>query len=422
MDLLFPSNYMPRKYFYYSFREIFKEISSRLGELTKDTEKGYHKIICLPVIFLTVGPKIGNSMDTKEQQVWNILNTLEDPLTKLSFGSLLKESDFDRIREKIVLSLKLSYPADTLIPEIQTRIQKALANNGVSGVTVNIKWQVFPSAVRLGLERINEVRNVIAIASGKGGVGKSTTTVNLASSLALEGARVGILDGDIYGPSIPAMLGVPKHSTSYENKLMEPVIAQGLQTNSIGFLIGTERPAIWRGPMIAQAIEQLLKQTNWKDLDYLLIDMPPGTGDIALTLAQRAPMVGVLIVTTPQDIALLDVRKAINMFRNVNVLPLGVLENMSVHVCPHCGHTQHLFGKEGGRTVSEQYKIPYLGAVPIDLKIRENTDNGSPIILSDTECKTSKIYRNAALQLAAKLSLLPRDDSKKFPTMKIKPA
>ncbi len=249
-----------------------------------------------------------------------------------------------------------------------------------------------------------EIRHIIAIASGKGGVGKSTVAVNLALALKAEGAKVGILDADIYGPSQPTMLGARTHLTSNDGKRAEPVLAHGLQAMSVGFLIGDDQPMIWRGPMATQALHQMLTDTNWHDLDYLVIDLPPGTGDIQLSLAQKIPLSGAVIVTTPQDIALLDAKKALQMFRKVNVPVLGVVENMSTHVCGKCGHEEAIFGAGGGDKMAQQYGIELLGQIPLDIKIREQADGGKPTVVAEPDGMLAQRYRDIARKLAAMLT------------------
>jgi ATP-binding protein involved in chromosome partitioning len=263
------------------------------------------------------------------------------------------------------------------------------------------------------------VKNIIAIASGKGGVGKSTTAVNLALALKAEGATVGILDADIYGPSQPRMLGVTDKPKSPDGKTLEPLMGHGVQSMSIGYLIEEETPMIWRGPMVTQALEQLLNDTDWQDVDYLIIDLPPGTGDIQLTLAQKVPVSGALIITTPQDIALLDARKALKMFEKVDVRVLGIVENMSIHICSECGHEEHIFGKGGGQSMSEEYEVDFVGALPLDKQIREEVDNGNPTVASDPDGRITQIYREIARRVAAKLSLQAKEFSAKFPNIVI---
>ena len=270
-----------------------------------------------------------------------------------------------------------------------------------------------------GVPLLPGVKNIIAIASGKGGVGKSTTTVNLALALAAEGARVGILDADIYGPSQPMMMGISGKPESMDGKSMEPMIGHGVQVMSIGFIVEPDQAMIWRGPMATQALDQLLRQTNWQDLDYLLVDMPPGTGDIQLTLSQRVPLTGAVIVTTPQDIALLDARKGVSMFEKVGVPIIGVVENMAVYCCPNCGHTEHIFGQGGGMKMSQDFNMPYLGALPLNLSIREQADSGRPSVVADPDGEIAGIYRSVARQVAVAVAKKAKDYSSKFPTITV---
>jgi len=290
---------------------------------------------------------------------------------------------------------------------------------GVSNVSVNITTKVISHAVQRGVQLMPNVKNIIAVASGKGGVGKSTTAANLALALAAEGASVGLLDADIYGPSQPMMLGIEGRPESEDGKTMEPLENHGVQVMSIGFLDDQDEAMIWRGPMATQALEQLLRQTNWKDLDYLIVDMPPGTGDIQLTLSQRVPMTGAVIVTTPQDIALLDAKKGIKMFEKVGVPILGIVENMAVHICSNCGHVEHIFGSEGGKKMAEQYQMDYLGALPLDINIRLQADSGKPTVVADPDGEVAGIYKAVARQVAVGIAEKAKDFSAKFPTISI---
>jgi len=273
--------------------------------------------------------------------------------------------------------------------------------------------------VQRGVALLPKVKNIVAVASGKGGVGKSTTAVNLALALAAEGARVGILDADIYGPSLPMMMGIEGRPESADGKTMEPLENYGVQVISIGFLVDKDEAMIWRGPMATQALEQLLRQTNWKDLDYLIVDMPPGTGDIQLTLSQRVPMTGSVIVTTPQDIALLDARKGIKMFEKVGVPILGIVENMAVHVCSKCGHMEHIFGADGGKKMAAQYNMDYLGSLPLDMQIRLQADSGHPTVVSDPDSDVAGLYKTVARKVALAIAAKNKDFSSKFPSIKI---
>ena len=322
---------------------------------------------------------------------------------------------------RVTLDVVLGYPAKGFEAELSATLVKKIKDaTGARDVTVSVSSKVATHAVQRGVKPLPQVKNVIAVASGKGGVGKSTTAVNLALALSAEGARVGILDADIYGPSQPQMLGIGgARPDSKDGKTMEPMEAHGLQAMSIGFLIDAETPMIWRGPMVTQALEQLLRDTNWHDLDYLVIDLPPGTGDIQLTLSQKVPVSGAIIVTTPQDIALLDARKGLKMFEKVNVPVLGIVENMSIHICSKCGHAEHIFGEGGGERMSKDYNVDLLGSLPLDIRIREQADGGKPTVAVDPNGRIAQIYREIARRVAAKLSLQARDYSTKFPSIVI---
>lgn len=320
----------------------------------------------------------------------------------------------------VSIEVVLGFPAKGYQDELAEQLTKRIkAIDGVDSVTVNTSWVITSHAVQAGVKPIEGVKNIIAIASGKGGVGKSTTAVNLALALSVEGATVGILDADIYGPSQPTMLGTSAKPETIDGKSLQPVTSYHLQSMSIGYLIDEETPMIWRGPMVTQALEQLLRDTVWKDLDYLIIDLPPGTGDIQLTLAQKVPVSGAIIVTTPQDIALLDARKALKMFEKVEIPVLGVVENMSTHICSECGHEEHIFGSGGGNSMAEQYDVDFLGALPLDIRIREETDAGKPTVVADPEHPISQTYRDISRRVAAKLAKRKKDYSSKFPNIVI---
>ncbi|MDR2853353.1 MAG: iron-sulfur cluster carrier protein ApbC [Burkholderiaceae bacterium] len=318
----------------------------------------------------------------------------------------------------VAFTLELGYPAASQ----HTAIGEALATAargvpGVGQVSVQIVTKIIGHAVQRGLPLLPGVRNVIAVASGKGGVGKSTTAVNLALALAQEGARVGLLDADIYGPSLPMMLGISGRPESLDGQTMEPLQNHGVQAMSIGLLVNDDQAMIWRGPMATQALDQMLHQTNWRDLDYLVVDMPPGTGDIQLSLAQRVPITGAVIITTPQDIALLDVKRAVAMFQKVSVPILGVVENMAVHVCSHCGHVEHIFGAGGGKKMAQEYGVEYLGALPLDIRIREQADGGQPTVAADPHSEAAEIYRDIARRVAVHIAQKAKDFSAKFPNI-----
>ena len=326
------------------------------------------------------------------------------------------EIEGDQVKVKVSLGFPAQGAREAIAAALSERIK---AVPGVSAVQVEVDWEIKAHSVQKSLKPIGQVKNIIAVASGKGGVGKSTTAVNLALALAAEGAQVGILDADIYGPSQPRMLGITGKPESKDGNSLEPMTSHGLQAMSIGFLIDEETPMIWRGPMVTQALEQLLNDTNWGELDYLVIDLPPGTGDTQLTLAQKVPVSGAIIVTTPQDIALLDARKGLKMFQKVEVPVLGIVENMSIHICSKCGHEEHIFGQGGGASMSEQYGVQLLGSLPLDIHIREEADSGKPTVVAQPESRISEIYREIARKTAAKLSLQAKDYAAKFPRIVI---
>jgi len=322
----------------------------------------------------------------------------------------------DQVRIKVVLGFPAKGIQQTIAEALTEGVSKV---DGVGAAAVEVSWEIKAHSVQKSLKPIDNVKNIIAVASGKGGVGKSTTAVNLALALAAEGAKVGLLDADIYGPSQPRMLGISGQPESKDGRTLEPMVSHDIQTMSIGFLIEEETPMIWRGPMVTQALEQLLNDTNWSDLDYLVIDLPPGTGDTQLTLAQKVPVSGAIIVTTPQDIALLDARKGLKMFQKVEVPVLGIVENMSIHICSKCGHEEHIFGQGGGQSMSDQYGIDLLGALPLDIQIRQETDGGKPTVAAQPESRITQIYREIARKTAAKLSLQAKDYASKFPRIVI---
>ncbi|OZI26131.1 Fe-S-binding ATPase [Bordetella genomosp. 9] len=351
------------------------------------------------------------------QQIKAVLEGVTDPLTGASIGKYVKDRDIHLDAHPLTVAIELGYPARTQQQALRQAAIDALAAAGAPGAQVSVTWKIAAHAVQRSLKPLPNVANIIAVASGKGGVGKSTTAVNLALALAAEGAQVGVLDADIYGPSVPTMLGISGRPVSHDNKSMEPLQGHGLQANSIGFLIDADSPAIWRGPMVTQALEQLLRQTNWRALDYLIVDMPPGTGDIALTLAQKVPVVGAVIVTTPQDIALLDARKGLRMFEKVDVPILGVVENMSMHICSNCGHAEAIFGAGGGKRMAEQYNARWLGGLPLTMNIREQTDAGNPTVVADPASEAAGLYRDIARRVAVAVAELPRDMAGKFPNV-----
>ncbi len=355
-----------------------------------------------------------------QHEIETVLKGYVDPYLKQDLIAAKCVKSIGVAEGKVTLRIELGFPAqgyrDELIATLRARLEREL---GLSDVAITVESKVIAHAVQQGVKPLPGVKNIIAVASGKGGVGKSTTAVNLALALAAEGARVGILDADIYGPSQPTMLGVHQQPESKDGKTLAPVLSHGLQSMSIGYLIEEDTPMVWRGPMVTSALLQLLNDTAWDKLDYLVIDLPPGTGDIQLTLAQKVPVTGALIVSTPQDIALLDARKAVKMFEKVAVPVLGIVENMSTHICSQCGHEEHIFGSGGGERMAADYGIELLGALPLDIRIREETDRGKPTVAAEPESRIALIYREIARKVAARVSLKARDFSAKFPSIVI---
>ncbi len=352
------------------------------------------------------------------ETVQTALKGLIDPNTQIDFVTSKSVKNLKVDSGDISLDITLGYPAKSQFDAIRKSVINALRElPEVKNVSVNVSSQIVAHAVQRGVKLLPGVKNIIAVASGKGGVGKSTTAVNLALALSAEGANVGMLDADIYGPSQPTMLGITGRPESVQENTMEPMEGHGLQTNSIGFLIEEDAPMIWRGPMVTSAFEQILRQTRWRDLDYLIVDMPPGTGDIPLTLAQNVPVTGAVIVTTPQDIALLDARKGLLMFEKVGVPIVGIIENMSTYVCPSCGHEEHIFGTGGGQKMCNDYGADFLGALPLNLSIRQQADAGRPTVVADPDGAISAIYKTIARQVAIKVASLSKDMSSKFPNI-----
>ena len=348
------------------------------------------------------------------------LKTVVDPHTAKDFVTGRQIRNLKIEGDEVAFDVEFGYPAKSLHAALRRQfIAAARSVPGVGNVSVNLVTRITAHAVQRGVQLLPGVKNIIAVASGKGGVGKSTTAANLALALAAEGATVGVLDADIYGPSQPMMLGISGRPESVDGQSMEPMSGHGLQVASIGFLVDPDQAMIWRGPMATQALDQLLRQTNWKDVDYLIVDMPPGTGDIQLTLSQRVPITGAIIVTTPQDIALLDAKKGLTMFEKVGVPILGLVENMAVYCCPNCGHTEHIFGADGGKKMAEQYKLDYLGALPLNMSIREQADSGRPTVVVDPDGEIAAIYKAVARSVAVKIADKAKDFSSKFPTIKV---
>ncbi len=354
-------------------------------------------------------------MVISEQQVQSVLSEITDLSTGKDY---VKGKEARNIRIdgcNVALDIVLGYPAKSVTESIRKQVVDKLATiPGIVSVSVDVSSKIVSHSVQRGVKLIPGVKNIIAVASGKGGVGKSTTAVNLALALASEGASVGILDADIYGPSQPQMLGITGRPESLDGKNLEPMMAHGIQAMSIGLLVDSDSPMVWRGPMVTQALQQLLNETRWHDVDYLIIDMPPGTGDIQLTLAQKVPVTGAVIVTTPQDIALLDARKGLKMFEKVGIPIIGIVENMSTHICSSCGHEEHIFGAGGGDKMCKDYSTELLGSLPLDIRIREQTDAGRPTMVADPDGQVAEIYRSIARRIAVKVDELSQDYSELF--------
>jgi ATP-binding protein involved in chromosome partitioning len=359
-------------------------------------------------------------MSISEQAVLAALASVIDPNTgeDLVSGKQLKNLHIEG--NDVSFDVELGYPAKSQVAGLrQALIAAARTVPGVGNVSANVASNVIAHAVQRGVQLLPHVKNIIAVASGKGGVGKSTTAANLALALSAEGARVGLMDADIYGPSMPIMMGIQGRPESLDGQTMEPMERHGVQVASVGFLVNPDDALIFRGPMAIQALNQLLGQTNWKELDYLIIDMPPGTGDIQLSLSQQVPLTGAVIVTTPQDIALADARKGVAMFEKVGVPILGLVENMAVHVCSNCGHVEHIFGADGGKRYAAEKGLDYLGALPLALSIREQADSGAPTVVADPEGEVAAIYKGIARQVAIRIAAKAKDYSSKFPTIKL---
>jgi ATP-binding protein involved in chromosome partitioning len=357
-------------------------------------------------------------MSVTVELVTQALSQLLDPNTGKDYVSGKAAKNLRVDGSDVSVDIELGYPAKSQLEPIRRSVIAALrAIPGVANVSANVYQKIVSHAVQRGVKTLPGVKNIIAIASGKGGVGKSTTAVNLALALAAEGASVGMLDADIYGPSQPMMLGITGKPESLDGKTLEPMTGHGIQASSIGFMIDVDTPMVWRGPMVTQALEQLLRETNWRDLDYLIVDMPPGTGDIHLTLSQKIPVTGAVIVTTPQDIALLDARKGLKMFEKVGIPILGIVENMAIHQCTQCGHKEHIFGQGGGERMSKDFNVDYLGGLPLDIRIREQADSGQPTVVADPDGDIAATYKHIARQVAIRISNMAKDMSLKFPSI-----
>ena len=359
-------------------------------------------------------------MPPTEKEVLAALSEQIDPVTGRNYVESKSVKNVKVEGDRLALDVVLGYPARGVLEAVRRQVSERLAKlPGVAHASVNVSSKIVSHSVQRGVKLVPGIKNIIAVASGKGGVGKSTTAVNLALALAAEGATVGMLDADIYGPSQPLMLGITGRPTSKDGKSMEPMEGHGVQAMSVGFLIESDTPMVWRGPMVTQALEQLLTETRWRDLDYLVVDLPPGTGDIQLTLCQRVPVSGAVIVTTPQDIALLDARKGLKMFEKVGIPIIGVVENMAIHICSHCGHAEHIFGSGGGERMSKDYEVELLGSLPLDIRIREQADSGKPTVVSDPDGPVAAIYRDIARKVAARIARQSEDRSSVFPKIVI---
>ena len=359
-------------------------------------------------------------MAISESDIQSALKEITDPNTGKDFISSKSAKNIKIDGNNVSLDIVLGYPAKSQFASIQAMVEAKLKTMPkIGSISVSIGSRIVAHSAQRGVQLLPNVKNIIAVASGKGGVGKSTTAVNLALALAAEGASVGILDADIYGPSQPQMLGISGRPESADGKSMEPMVSHGIQAMSIGFLVDVETPMVWRGPMVTGTLEQLLRETHWRDLDYLVVDLPPGTGDIQLTLAQKVPVTGAIIVTTPQDIALLDARKGLKMFEKVGIPILGIVENMSTHICSKCGHEEHIFGAGGGAAMCKDYNVDLLGSLPLDIKIREQADSGAPTVVAEPVSPITAIYKQIARTAAIKLSQLALDHSSKFPNIVI---
>jgi ATP-binding protein involved in chromosome partitioning len=357
-------------------------------------------------------------MPATQEQIHAALKEIVDPNTGKDFIATRSARNIQVDGEHLSLEIELGYPGKSQLEPIRKLVSGKLRTlEGVRAVSVNVTSRIVSHSVQRGVKLISGVKNIIAVASGKGGVGKSTTAVNLALALSAEGASVGVLDADIYGPSQPMMLGIVGRPESKDGKTLEPMTGHGIQAISIGFLIDLDTPMVWRGPMVTQALEQLLKDTRWRDVDYLIVDMPPGTGDIQLTLAQKVPVTGAVIVTTPQDIALIDARKGLKMFEKVGIPILGIVENMSTHICSRCGYEEHIFGQGGAERMCKDYGTELLGQLPLDISIREQADSGKPTVVADPDGRAAEIYKAIGRRVAVKIAESAKDMTSKFPNI-----
>lgn len=364
----------------------------------------------------------GNGVSAELQSaIESQLQQTQDPTTKQDLLTLKALKSVQFKKGQLTLSLAMPYPCKSLWPAIEQNLSNQLTQlEQIDQVVIEWSTQIVAHDSQKGTEPLPGIKNIIAIASGKGGVGKSTTSVNLALALQQEGARVGLLDADIYGPSIPTMLNISDKPQSADGKTMQPLSAYGLQVMSIGALIEEDSPMIWRGPIVTQTLTQLLKETQWQELDYLVIDLPPGTGDVQLTLSQQIPVTGSIIVTTPQQISLIDAKKGLKMFEKVEIPVLGIIENMSTHICSNCGHEEAIFGEHGGQQMAETYKVDFLGSLPLDKRIREEVDQGKPTVTAEPQSAIAAKYRAMAHQISAKIGVKKRNYANLFPKIEIK--
>jgi ATP-binding protein involved in chromosome partitioning len=358
-------------------------------------------------------------MSLNPERVTDVLRSVIDPNTGKDLVASRCVKNVKVAGSDVSLDVELGYPAASQIDLIRGKVIDALKGAGAGNVSANVFSKIVAHAVQRGLKVLPNVKNIVAVSSGKGGVGKSTVAVNLALALAAEGARVGMLDADIYGPSQPTMLGLAGKPDTVDGRMLEPMVGHGIQAMSIGFLIDPDQPMVWRGPMVTQALQQLLMQTNWQDIDYLIVDMPPGTGDIQLTLSQQVPVTGAVVVTTPQDIALLDAIKGLKMFEKVGVPILGIVENMAIHVCSQCGHAEHVFGAGGAERMSKEYGVTVLGSLPLDIRIREQADSGRPTVVADPDSEVARTYKAIARKVAIAIADKAKDMSLKMPAIKV---
>lgn len=357
-------------------------------------------------------------IEITKKEIENLLKSCIDLNTETDLVSAKSIKKITITDTDINVDIVLGYPSKSYLPKLQNAVKKTLQTLPTAkNINIEITFNICSHSVQKHLKPLPNIKNIIAISSAKGGVGKSTTAVNLALALVAEGANVGILDADIYGPSIPTMLGLSGHPISVDGKSMDPKIGHGIQTISIGYLVDKDKAVIWRGPMVTNALQQLLNETNWNNIDYLIVDLPPGTGDIQLTLTQKIPVTGVVIITTPQDIALIDAQRGLAMFNKVNIKILGLVENMGIHICSACGREEAIFGLDGGMIMSQKNNINFLGSLPLERNIREFTDLGTPIVIAQPESNVAKIYKTIARKMSAKLALQGQDYSHAFPNV-----